>query len=84
MNQYTWKHYRKFHSYSMMDEPIIHHDLYTYAEVVVVASSQKEALRLIQDEKSGWILEGLERLTPQIIEEVQSPPGIFRQIVQGE
>lgn len=83
MNQYTWKHYRKFHSYSMMDEPIIHHDLYTYAEVVVVASSQKEALRLIQEEKSGWILEGLESLIPQI-EKGTSHPRILKQIVQGE
>ena len=83
MNQYTWKHYRKFHSYSMMDEPIIHHDLYTYAEIVVVASSLEEALRLIQEEKSGWILEGLERITPQI-EKTISSPMVLKQIVQGE
>ena len=83
MNQYTWKHYRKFHSYSMMDEPIIHHDLYTYAEIVVVASSLEEALRLIQDKKSGWILEGLERIVPQI-EKTISSPMVLKQIVQGE
>ena len=83
MNQYTWKHYRKFHSYSMMDEPIIHHDLYTYVEIVVVAASQEEALGLIQDETQGWIIEGLESIKPQI-EKTTSLPGVIKQIVQGE
>ena len=83
MNQYTWKHYRKFHSYSMMDEPIIHHDLYTYAEIVVVAASQEEALHSIQEKESGWILDGLERIKPQI-EKTTSLPGVIKQIIQGE
>ena len=50
----------------MVDEPHIYRDNYMQAEVLVLANSQEEALRLLrQDDK--WDIEELKRIQPRII-----------------
>lgn len=68
MKLYLWRHNRKFHSYSMMDEPVIHSDLYTSAAIGVVAASLEEALQLVQKEAPQFRVEDLRKMTPEIRE----------------
>ncbi|MTI86223.1 MAG: hypothetical protein FH756_20595 [Firmicutes bacterium] len=68
MKIYIWRHNRRFHSYSMMDEPCIHHGMYTDAVAVVMAESQEEALKLLAEESREWCIEDIRQLTPTVID----------------
>lgn len=80
MKLYVWRHHRKFHSYSMIEEPVIHSDLYTHAEIGVIASSLEEALEKIKTEAPQFRVADLEKLTPEIKE---IAPGVLYQQVSG-
>ncbi|WP_378952940.1 hypothetical protein [Pelosinus sp. sgz500959] len=80
MKVFLWRHNRKFHSWSMMNEPNIHQDFYTDAIAAVVAETMDEALILLTKEH-GWIAEELQRLEPQIYE--LDKPKVLLQVVQG-
>ncbi len=66
MNVYVWRHNRKFHSFSMMNEPCVQQDFYTDAVAVVLAESIDEALALLAEKKEGWRLEDLRELEPRV------------------
>lgn len=68
MQIFIWRHNRKFHSYSMINEPNVHQDLYTDAIAIVVAASRERALALLAAQGKGWLAEELQRLTPQIFD----------------
>lgn len=80
MKVFIWRHNRKFHSWSMMDEPNVHQDLYTDAIAVVVAETVEEALEILVKER-GWVVEELRRIEPQVydLEKAQ----VLLQVVQG-
>lgn len=68
MKLFIWRHNRKFHSYSMMNEPNVHQDLYTDAIVMVTAETIEKAYELIAEQGNGWNVEELKRLTPRIFD----------------
>ena len=80
MKLYTWRHYRKFHSYSMMNEPVIHQDFYTHAEIGVIAESLEEAYEKIEKEAPDFRVDDIKKLTPEIRE---LTGGVLYQKVQG-
>ena len=51
-----------FHSYSMINEPIVHQDLYTDAVVIMTAQTKEEALDLLAKKDGRWLVEELRRL----------------------
>jgi hypothetical protein len=65
----------------MMNEPCVHQSVYTDAFIAVAANSAEEALLMISCENSGWIIEDLRRLTPQIFPLDQ--PGIIFSHISG-
>lgn len=67
MKLYIWRHNRRFHSYSMMDEPCVRNDLYTDAVAVVLAETEEQALELLAKESRGWCIEDLKLLPPEVI-----------------
>lgn len=68
MKLYIWRHNRRFHSYSMFDEPCINHGMYTDAVVAIVAESEEQALELLARESKEWCIEDLKRLRPKVVE----------------
>lgn len=80
MKAFVWRHNRKFHSWSMMNEPNIHQDLYTDAIAVVVADTVEEALEVLAREQ-GWVVEELKRLEPDVYELDKAKA--LLQVVQG-
>lgn len=68
MKLYIWRHNRRFHSYSMIDEPCVHHDLYTDAIAIVMAESQEQTFEMLQSQAKGWRIEDLKLLHPKVIE----------------
>ena len=66
MQLYVWRHNRKFHSYSMIDEPCVQAHFYTDALAVVLADNEEQALQLLAERDEGWIIEDLRQLRPQI------------------
>lgn len=66
MNLYIWRHSNRFSSWSMLDELPIHEDNYSRAEVIVVATSRKEALELLA-QQGKWNIEALEQIEPMIL-----------------
>ncbi len=66
MNLYVWRHYKRFSSWSMFDEPQIHKENYMKAEVAVLAESVEEALELLAREE-GWNVEEIRRIQPVVI-----------------
>lgn len=80
MKVFMWRHNRKFHSWSMMNEPNIHQDLYTDAIAVVVADTVAEALDVLALEK-GWVVEEMKLLEPDVYE--LDKPKVLLQVVQG-
>ncbi|MDF2633326.1 MAG: hypothetical protein K0R78_200 [Pelosinus sp.] len=80
MKVFVWRHNRKFHSWSMLNEPNVHHDFYTDAIAVVVAATVDEALAELAKEH-GWIPEELKRIEPQVYE--LDKPKVLLQVVQG-
>lgn len=81
MKVFVWRHNRKFHSWSMMNEPNVHQEFYTDAIAVVVAETVDEALATLAKER-GWVPEELKRLEPQVYELDQSK--VLLQVVQGD
>ncbi|WP_028586023.1 hypothetical protein [Desulfogranum mediterraneum] len=66
MQIYLWRHNTQFSSWSMIDEPQIHSQRYTHAEVAVLAASADEARQLLA--ASGqWNPDELERIEPEVI-----------------
>jgi hypothetical protein len=80
MKVFVWRHNRKFHSWSMINEPNVHQDFYTDAIAVVVAATVDEALAEIAKER-GWVPEELKRIEPQEYE--LDKPRVLLQMVQG-
>ena len=66
MNLYVWQHFKKFHSYSMIDEPIVNNEFYTRAVAVVLADSQEEAIKLLVERNEGWQAEDLALVAPKV------------------
>lgn len=79
MKLYIWRHNKRFHSYSMMDEPCIHHGLYTDAVAVVLAGSKDQALRLLEEDSKDWCLEDLKLLEPTVVE-LERPQVLYTHI----
>lgn len=67
MQLYIWRHNRRFHSWSMMNEPCVHQSFYTDATIVVVAASVEEALETVSRGQEGWIVDELRRMQPRIV-----------------
>ena len=65
MKIFVWRHNRKFHSYSMINEPCVHQDLYSDAVAICVADNAEEALELMAL-RVGWRIEDLRLLEPQV------------------
>jgi hypothetical protein len=63
----------------MIEEPCVHQAFYNDAIAIIAANSEDEALALLADEKTGWLLEDLRRLKPAIIELAQ-PQVIFHEV----
>ena len=67
MNAYIWRHNRRFHSHSMIDEPVVHQDFYYDAVIVTVANTLEEALEIIKKNDDKWSIEDLKRLEVKIM-----------------
>lgn len=79
MRVFVWRHNRKFHSYSMIDEPNVHQDFYQDAVVIVIAANQEEAYRILADRESGWLVEELKRLEPKVFD-CDTPKIVFEDV----
>ena len=81
MKLFLWRHNRKFHSYSMIEEPVVHQDFYTDAIAVIMAESLEQALELLEVQHNGWRTEDLRMLTPLVFECTE--PSVVYQAVNG-
>lgn len=79
MQLYIWRHNRKFHSWSMFNEPCVHQSMYTDALAIIVAESQEQALQLLSESEQGWLLAELNRITPSVIP-LNSPVVAFSEV----
>lgn len=68
MKIYVWRHNKKFHSYSMINEPCVNNNFYQDAVAVVAAESKQQALELLADLDEGWRTEDLACLEPRVLE----------------
>ena len=66
MQVYVWRHNKKFHSYSMIDEPSVNNNFYLDAVAIVLAETISEALVLLQQQNQGWCIEDLEKIPHQV------------------
>ena len=66
MQIYVWRHNKKFHSYSMIDEPSVNNNFYVDAVAIVLAETISEALVLLQQQNQGWCIEDLEKIPHQV------------------
>lgn len=81
MKIFIWRHSKLFSSWSMFDEPHICKHNYMQAEVVVLAESREEALRLLETDDS-WNLDELKRIEPKIIH-IDQPMVVSKTITSG-
>ena len=58
MQVYVWRHNKKFHSYSMIDEPSVNNNFYLDAVAIVLAETISEALVLLQQQNQGVHAQG--------------------------
>ena len=65
MKVYVWRHNRRFHSHSMINEPCVHQDFYCDAVAIVVAKDKEDALRQLSL-RDGWRIEDLAQLEPKV------------------
>lgn len=79
MQLYIWRHNRKFHSWSMFNEPCVHQSMYTDALAIVVAESVEQALQLLAEANQGWLPEELGKITPSILP-LTSPALAFSEV----
>ena len=75
MKLFVWRHNRRFHSWSMMDEPCVHEDMYTEAVAAAAAETEEQALELLAG-RGGWRTEDLRRLRPAVFE-LADPTVVF-------
>ncbi len=66
MNLYVWRHNRKFHSFSMINEPCVQQHFYTDAVAIVLAENMDGALSLLAKKEEGWRIEDLRELEPTV------------------
>lgn len=81
MKLFIWQHNRKYHSWSMISEPCVHHNLYTKAVVMVAAETEEQALALVS-QKEGWRVEDLKLITPRVLPLTE--PTLVWEELQGE
>ena len=79
MNLYLWRHNRKFHSWSMINEPCGHQALYTDVIAMIAAESVDQALELLATTSEGWLIEELRKLPPRVFP-LTSPTVLFTDI----
>jgi len=79
MKLFIWRHNRKHHSWSMLQEPCVHQAFYNDAIAMALARTEEEALTLLAAESAGWLIEELRRLKPRIIE-VDQPRLVFQEV----
>ena len=79
MNLYVWRHNRKFHSWSMFNEPCVHQSLYTDAVAMIAADSPEQALELLAASEEGWLVDELRRLPPRVLA-LDTPAIVFTDI----
>ena len=79
MNLYVWRHNRKFHSWSMFNEPCVHQSLYTDAVAMIAADSAEQALDLLASSEEGWLVDELRRLPPRVLA-LDTPAIVFTDI----
>ena len=79
MNLYVWRHNRKFHSWSMFNEPCVHQSLYTDAVAMIAADSAEQALELLAVSEKGWLVDELRRLPPRVFA-LDTPAIVFSDI----
>ena len=79
MNLYVWRHNRKFHSWSMFNEPCVHQSLYTDAVAMIAADSPEQALDLLASSEEGWLVDELRRLPPRVLA-LDTPAIVFTDI----
>lgn len=65
MKVYVWRHNRRFHSHSMINEPCVHQDFYCDAVAIIVAEDKEDALRQLSL-RDGWRIEDLRELEPKV------------------
>lgn len=66
MPVFLWRHNRRYHSWSMMNEPNVHQSCYTDAVLVVQAANEEDAYRLLTTREPAWVVEELRRLKPRV------------------
>lgn len=66
MQIYVWRHNKKFHSYSMINEPCVNSHFYQEAIAIVAAESQEQAIELLLARDEGWRAEDLEVFKPTV------------------
>ncbi|MDD2422255.1 MAG: hypothetical protein PHC60_03095 [Heliobacteriaceae bacterium] len=81
MKLFIWRHNRRFHSYSMIDEPCVVPDLYTDAVAVVLAETEEQALAILAAREPRWRVADLKRLQPRVID--LTTPGVLFTFVGG-
>ena len=79
MKTFLWRHNRRLHSWSMINEPNVHQSCYTDAIAIVQAASAEEALRLLVAQHPGWLSDELERLEPKVFA-ADLPAVVFAEI----
>lgn len=62
MKIYLWRHNKKFHSYSMINEPCVNSHFYQDAVAIVLANSKEEAIEQLMKLNEGWQGEDLAQL----------------------
>ena len=66
MQIYVWRHNKKFHSYSMINEPCVNSQFYQDAIAIVLAESQEQAIEMLLTRDEGWRAEDLEVFKPKV------------------
>ena len=82
MKTFVWRHNRRFHSWSMMNEPNVHQSCYTDAIVIVQAASEEEALKLLAERDPQWLPDELRRLEPKVV--AGDTPAVIFAAVSGD
>lgn len=82
MKTFVWRHNRRFHSWSMMNEPNVHQSFYTDAIAIVQASSEEEALKLLAERDPQWVTDELQRLEPKVF--AGDVPAVIFAAVRGD
>ncbi len=82
MKIFIWRHNRRFHSWSMIDEPNVHQSCYTDAVAIVQAASAEEALKILAARDPEWVTGDLQRLEPKVID--GDTPAVIYAAIRGD